>query len=985
MTARTALGRRGWSLPLAGPGRTEAALALVRASVLLFSGAALLTAGPQVPTGFVAAHVVLAVASLAAVVPLSRLRTPAAARRAAGVATLLDLAAYAGYAVAVDGRPGLGSLYALFVVVVGPLRWGLRGVLLTSVPVGLVAVLWPVPDVTGEAASGLQLWVLVVLLSLPVAGLSAAWRRSGARLRQAHDQFEAAFEHASIGMALLDEQSRVLQANTSLAALLGVPVEDLIGSAFDSWAHELDRHELSAALAALTGATHGIRAEIRFTRPDGQQRWGLVAASWLAGSAGVPPRAIAQVENVTDRKAAEARLSHLAQHDALTGLANRSLLLAHLDSALQGDRALAVVFLDLDRFKVVNDGLGHAAGDRLLQEVAQRLRAVVRPGDVVARLGGDEFVVLCHGVHSDEEALAVAERVLAGLRAPVLLDARSEVVVAGSAGVACARDDSTAETLLRDADTAMYAAKSAGGGRSRVFTPDLHLAARRAHELEVDLRRALQEDRLDLRYQPIVDLATGRVVELEALLRWPDEQRGAVSPEEFVPIAEQSGLVDEIGLWVLDRALRDATDWPAGRHGTVPGVSVNVSPRQLLDAAFPAEVAALLEQHAVEPGRLCLEVTETALVGDTRTLVPVLHALREIGVRLAIDDFGTGHASLTYLARLPVDEVKVDRSFVAGVAQEAGSAAIVGGVVAMAGAFALSVVAEGVETTEQLQQLRRLGVDRVQGFLLAHPMRDGDVRQVLAAAPAPVPSPRPAPAVERDDDLDVARRFRLLLDAAREITGCVDVASVLASSFAALRELVAFTGGSIQLVDGDAGGAGRDAAGGDRHQRRHRRQRRAPLPARHHHLGGGARRAAQAQRVGRGPQLVRRAAHRRGPHHRGAADRLDEGGRLLRGRPAARAQLRLRRRVGRADHAAVRRRAGGAAAADALAPRLINAAFPAFCGPADVGNPALITGAVACAGRRRRSGRRAPRPARRTARAGRRAGRVPRPAGHRGS
>ena len=785
-----------------GPARTEGGVALTRAFVLVFSGVALALSAVEVPAGFVAAHLLLAAVSVAAVLPLARLGD-SAARRVGVTTTALDVAVIAGYAVAVDGRPGLGSLYVLFVVVLGPLRWGLPGVLATGAPVGLVSVLWPMPDVTGSAPGGPQLWLLVALITLPAALLSEVWRRSGARLRQAQSQFEAAFEHASIGMALLDPELVVLQANPSLAGLLGTPVEAVVGSDLCDWAASDDRAELAAALRRLTGTRQGIRAEVRFQRADSEQRWGLVAASWLEGSAGVPPRIVAQVENVTDRKNAEERLSHLAQHDALTGLANRPLLLAHLDSALQGDRQLCVVFLDLDRFKIVNDGLGHAAGDRLLQEVAARLRTVVRPGDVVARLGGDEFVVLCHGVHSEDEALAVAERVLSGLRPPVELDARSEVVVAASAGVAVAAPDCTAETLLRDADAAMYAAKAAGGGKARVFTPDLHHAARRTHELERDLRRALAEDGLALSYQPIVDLATGRVTELEALLRWEHPVRGTVSPADFVPVAEQSSLVDEIGSWVLARALRDAAQWPEGRNGR-PGVAVNVSPRQLLDSSFPDRVVELLDEHGVEPGRLTLEVTETALVEDTRTLVPALRALRDVGVRLAIDDFGTGHASLTYLAQLPVDVVKVDGSFVAGVADEAGSAAIVGGVVAMASAFALIVVAEGVETAAQLHQLRRLGVDRVQGFLLARPMPDSDVHDVLSAPAAAVPTPRSAPAAERDQQgHDAAQKFRLLLEAARDITGCLDLPSVMDATFGALRQLIAFTGGSIQLVDGD--------------------------------------------------------------------------------------------------------------------------------------------------------------------------------------
>lgn len=799
---------RGWRSALfapSGPGRAEALIALARACVLLFSAAALAVGEPAPPDALVAAHLVVAAISVVAVLPLSRLRTPRAAEWAGRVSLALDLALFAGYAVAVDGRPGWGTLYVFFVLLSGPVRWGVPGALVSGLGAGTIIELWPMPEATGRSMSSIELWTLIALLTLSVAALAGVWRRGGARLRQAHDQFEAAFEHASIGMALLDGERRILQANPSLAGLLGVSAAELRGSSFVDWAAGSDRVELEDALAGLSAGLPGLRAEVRFRRTDGSVRWGLVAASWLAGSAGVPPRIVAQVENVHSRKSAEARLEHQAQHDALTGLPNRFLLLARLESALAADDDLCLVFLDLDRFKIVNDGLGHAAGDRLLVEVAARLRAGSRPGDVVVRLGGDEFVVLCHGVRTEQEARAVAERVLSALRAPVRLEARSEVVPLASAGVALSAPGCTAETLLRDADTAMYGAKAAGGGRVRVFTPELHQAARRTHELEVDLRRALVEERLTLVYQPVVDLTTGRVVELEALLRWHDEVRGSVSPNEFIPVAEQSGLIDDLGSWVLGRALADAVRWPAGRHGSAPGVAVNVSPRQLLDPGFPAAVAVLLAEHGLEPARLWLELTETALVEDTRQLVPALRALREVGVRLAIDDFGTGHASLTYLAQLPVDGVKVDRSFVTGVADDAGSAAIVGGVVAMAGAFSLTVVAEGVETGEQLQRLRRLGVDRVQGFLLSEPLHDAAVHSVLTAAAAElVPPPRTAtPGEHAVPAMDTPRRFRVLLEAARDITACVDLSAVLTTSFSALRKLVDFTGGSIQLVDGD--------------------------------------------------------------------------------------------------------------------------------------------------------------------------------------
>ena len=802
MTARAG---RVLSFP---PARVEVLVALVRAVVLLFGAAAFALedgAAPDRVQTSVLLHVGLALVSLAAVLPLSRLRTVAAARRAAVLSTVVDLAAYAAYAAAFTGERGLSTVYALLVLLLGPLRWGLTGLVVTGVPVSAIAIAWPLPDLSGSAPGAVEVVQLVLLLSLPTAAVSAYWRRSGTQLAQAQSMFQAAFEHASIGMALLDGRLVVQQGNHALSSLLGMTVDELEGVPFGDLVAPEDRRAALTALRGLSSSPHAVRLEVRFLRPDGEPRWGLLAASWLAGGRGVGPRVVAQVENVTERKSAEQRLAHQAMHDELTGLANRTALRTRLEHVLgQGQEDVCLLFLDVDRFKVVNDGLGHAAGDLLLVTVAQRLHDAARPGDLVARMGGDEFVLLAHHVSGEADAVALAERVLTRLRPPVRLAESTEVAVSASIGVAVGGPGVTPDTLLRDADTAMYGAKAAGGGRVQVFTAELHDRARRSHELEVDLRRAMADGELSVAYQPQVHLTTGRVVELEALVRWTHPLHGPVDPQSFVEVAEQSGLIDELGQWVLARALREAAAWPAGRGGEVPGLAVNASLRQLLDPAFPGQVAAALEASGVAPSQLCLEVTETALVEDTAVVVPALQALRDIGVRLAIDDFGTGHASLTYLAQFPVDTVKVDRSFVRGVAEDGGSAAIVGGVVAMAGAFGLDVVAEGVETQEQLHALRRLGVDRAQGFLLSRPLTAEALPGVLhGPSPAPLPelpAPRQTP---EQSGLDMPRRFRVLLECARDVTALVDLDAVLERSFTALRTFVDFDGGSIQLVDGD--------------------------------------------------------------------------------------------------------------------------------------------------------------------------------------
>ncbi|GAC1441013.1 MAG: hypothetical protein NVSMB55_07720 [Mycobacteriales bacterium] len=747
-------------------------------------------------------HVGLGLVSLGAVVPLLGLSTDSGTRIAARVITGIDLAIYGGYTIAFASHPGAGTTYGVFVLLIGPVRWGWRGAVVTGIPVGLIASFWPQQDVTGATYGLVQTWLLVALFLAPTAAIATLTRRAGGRLRQAQEQFRAAFEHASIGMGLLDEQLSLLQVNRSLAQLLGAAESDLIGTTLEEHVVPSDGERLRRCLGELSAQRPATRLEVRLARADGQARWGLVGASWLAGSSGVPPRVVLQVENVTDRKESDARLSHLATHDGLTGLPNRALLRSRLDAAIdRGDR-VGVLFLDLDRFKVVNDGLGHAAGDALLVEVAGRLSQVVRPGDFVARIGGDEFVMLCHDTGTEDGLSRIGMRVLAAVRPAVRLEQGSDVVVGASIGAAIARPGDTADTLLRDADTAMYAAKGSGGNRVQMFTPSLHGAAVRTHELETDLRRAVRENRLRLVYQPVVDLSTGRVSGLEALVRWYHPGRGSVRPSEFIPVAEQSDLIVELGTWVLRRAMLDAASWPRA-SGADTTVAVNVSPRQLTMPGFPDQVQALLTETGLPASRLCLELTETALVGDVVPVVTALRALRDLDVRLAIDDFGTGHASLSYLTQFPVDTVKVDQSFVAGVATDAGSAAIVGGVVAMAHAFGLRVVAEGAETSEQLAQLRRLGCEAAQGYVLASPMASDAAAAVLGAAAGIdrlVPSPRAARGSR--EGLDEARRYRLLLDCARDVSACLDLDSVLERSFLALRKVVDFTGGSIQLVEG---------------------------------------------------------------------------------------------------------------------------------------------------------------------------------------
>jgi diguanylate cyclase (GGDEF)-like protein len=429
-----------------------------------------------------------------------------------------------------------------------------------------------------------------------------------------------------------------------------------------------------------------------------------------------------------------------ALYDPLTGLPNRILLQEHLTTALararrSGER-VAVLFLDLDRFKSVNDGYGHAVGDRLLIAVADRLRDAVRGQDLLARLGGDEFVVVCESATQSSDAVAVAERLLGSLSRRFNLKGH-ELTVSTSIGIAFSETSpkrhQTAETLLQDADAAMYRAKARGPGGHATFDRSMHADRVNRNKAEQRLRVALDEGRFRLLYQPILMVADERIVGVEALLRMEDPGGGTVAPAEFVPELEENGLIVPVGEWVLETACRQVKRW----HDDYPSigslrVSVNVSPRQLLHANFGDVVTAVLNRTRAAPQQLCLEITEAALMGDVVSAWSGLRKVKALGVALAIDDFGTGYSSVSYVRNFALDDLKIDQSFVRGLANGGEDAAIVKAVIHMAHALGLSTVAEGVETAEQLAALRSLGCDRAQGFYFSRPQPPEVIEQLLA-------------------------------------------------------------------------------------------------------------------------------------------------------------------------------------------------------------------------------------------------------------
>jgi diguanylate cyclase (GGDEF)-like protein/PAS domain S-box-containing protein len=532
-------------------------------------------------------------------------------------------------------------------------------------------------------------------------------------------RFRSTFEDAPSGMAVVSLDGVVLDANAAFGSHTGREAGELAGLPLA----ELTAPDGRDGRPWPSPEDAGRQIERRFVRPDGSLGWGL----WLHSR--TTEGYLTHFLDISERKAAEELLAWRAHHDALTGLPNRELFVDRLGGALDrrrpgdGSRHVAVLFVDLDDFKVVNDSLGHDAGDELLQVVAQRLGGALRPGDVIARLGGDEFSVLLPDV-SRPAAMAVAERVAAMLRAPIAIGGHQRFVTA-SVGVSFAGPDDDPHALLRDADAAMYHAKGTGKARAAVFDGSMRDDALERLQLEGHLREALAREELRLVYQPQIDLADGRMTGVEALLRWQHPELGPIVPLRFIPIAEQTGLIVPIGAWVLREACRQAVAWAADLR-----VAVNVSPHQLAVEGFVDEVAAALEETGLRPDRLCLEITESAAVTG---LSAILRALKALGVRLAIDDFGVGHASLRQLRELmPVDTLKIDKSFVDGLLEADGDAAIVHAVIDLARELGIEPLAEGIEDEAQATRLRSLGCRTAQGFLFARPQDPGEITRALA-------------------------------------------------------------------------------------------------------------------------------------------------------------------------------------------------------------------------------------------------------------
>jgi diguanylate cyclase (GGDEF)-like protein/PAS domain S-box-containing protein len=551
-------------------------------------------------------------------------------------------------------------------------------------------------------------------------------RRATEELRASEARFRTLADHAPIGIFASEAGLRLGFVNQRAAELLDRDQTELLST---GWQDVIDPRDLHAVIEGLAGTLEGRSVDLSI-RTASSKRWLRLRAGpvQLPGQGG---GFIGSLEDVTTDRVHQDALTHQATHDALTGLPNRVALHNEIEETLRrrrtGDGSLALLFFDLDHFKIVNDSLGHAVGDRLLIEVTDRLLGRARDGDLLARFGGDEFVLLCPQLHSPAVATRIAERMIEALEAPIILEGRSFQVSASVGIVVADSERASAETLLRDADIAMYEAKAAGRARTSVF--DAASRARADHRLRVvtDLRRALRDDELVLAYQPIVALGArageARMVGAEALLRWRHPVHGSLAIPELIDLAEETGLMPDLGAWVLRRACTDLAAWRRSDPSVPAWLSINVSATQLSDEGFPRVVEEVTSAHGLTPADLCLELTEHVLVSPEDTPMRVLRSLRAQGSLIALDDFGTGYSSLAYLKDMPVDVVKVAAPFVAGLCSDPRDAAIVEAVVRMAQAIGVDVIAEGVETAEQRAALARLGCPKVQGYLLGRPGR----------------------------------------------------------------------------------------------------------------------------------------------------------------------------------------------------------------------------------------------------------------------
>jgi len=581
-------------------------------------------------------------------------------------------------------------------------------------------------------------------LSLHIAEqrrIGTALQESEKRFRNAFERFRSAFDYAAIGMALVSEEGRWLQVNRSLCNILGYAEDELLGCDFQDITHPEDLGTSQSSIhQLLEGKVPTRQIEKRYMHKLGHIIWASLSISLVNDAETNSRNLIFQVQDITERKRAEEQLLHDAFHDALTGLPNRALFTDHLKMALQRarrsqERLFATLFLDLDRFKVINDSLGHMVGDQLLVGIARRLEVCLRPGDTVARLGGDEFTILLEDLSDATDAIEIAQRIQRELTVPFNIGGH-EVFTTTSIGIAPSSIGyDRAEDILRDADTAMYRAKMLGKNRYEVFDKAMHDRAMNLLQMETDLRRAVDRQEFFLEYQPIVELKTGKVHGFEALVRWQHPERGMISPLDFIPVAEENGLIIPLGKWVLREACQQLRRWQEQLSDNSSfNLSVNLSSRQFSQPDLVEQIAETIKETAVNPKGLKLEITESMVMENIDTAVDMLMRLRSLNVEISLDDFGTGYSSLSYLHRFPINTLKIDRSFVSRMTESSENAEIVRTIATLARSLEMDVVAEGIETERQFEQLKALNCEYGQGYLFSEPVAYDEAFRLLLEA-----------------------------------------------------------------------------------------------------------------------------------------------------------------------------------------------------------------------------------------------------------
>jgi diguanylate cyclase (GGDEF)-like protein/PAS domain S-box-containing protein len=607
-----------------------------------------------------------------------------------------------------------------------------------------VLITLAVGKVTGEL---IEVLYGAVVLTAVVLVRQELVLRENSRLLADHarlvseERFRALSANASDAVVLVDREGVVTDATPQVGRVLGIDVAQLVGRPISRLVHADDAARVRQFIADVA-AGRSVPAPLEWRLWDRTGVWRqmeTVAANLLADPA--IGQIVLTTRDVRERKTLERQLTQVALHDLLTDLPNRTLFRDRVGQALASastaDRPTTVLSVGLDGFKRVNDSLGHNAGDQILQEVGRRLRACVASADTCGRLGGDEFGVLLDGHATVDDGMALAERVLAAIREPVEIGGLPTHVTASVGLCTAVPGDAEARTLLRRADMARSVARNAGGDRAVVFEPEMHEAVQARFELELELRRAIDQTEFILEYQPIVDLRTGDLVGAEALIRWDHPTQGRIAPSVFIPLAEESGLIDEIGTWVLRTACVEVSRWASLSPGRVPRVSINLSAHQLADPQLAWTIQAALAHASASPSWVTLELTESMLMDNRSASLERLHAIRALGVQIAIDDFGTGYSSLAYLEQFPITHIKIDRSFVTPLDDPKRGEGVVHAIIEIGSGLGLTTVAEGIETRTQLRRLRELGCPLGQGYLFAKPLERDAMAALVARTGGP--------------------------------------------------------------------------------------------------------------------------------------------------------------------------------------------------------------------------------------------------------